>query len=152
MKAKFSNMGAFGGIARPMSMRCRVFALALVVKILLTLMSMRADAAEVARPGFTNMTQAVDFLVQCVHRDDVAAFTNACVRPLNSTQDHTNVFADLQRLDAARPLKEIYAGREFPTNTDSFLMGGHNSELGYINIPLLKTNGMWFIQDYFHCR
>lgn len=126
---------------------------ALTAVIAWTVLSLVAVCAgERTRPGFTNMTQVVEFLAQCVDKNDLARFTNACVQPKNSTQMHSNVFLGLGRVHAAKPLKEIYAGREFPTNTSSFLMGGHNKELGFINIPLLKTNGAWYIGDYFYCR
>ena len=109
-------------------------------------------AADATRPGFTNLTEVVDFLAQCVQANDLARFTNACVQPRNDTQMHANVFKGLKSLDARKPLKEIYAGKQLPTNTPSFMMGGHNKELGFINIPLLKTNGEWYIADYFYCR
>lgn len=118
----------------------------------MTMLLMAALAGEAKKPGFTNITQAVEFLAQCLHQDDLARLTNACVRPFDDAQMHSNVFVDLKEIDAHKPLTEIYSGKEFPTNTSDFTMGGHAKELGFINIPFVKTNGVWFIRDYFYCR
>jgi hypothetical protein len=110
-------------------------------------MPLTAGAADARRPGFTNMAEVVEFLGQCVQQNDLARFTNACISPSHAG---AHVFDALKKVDAKTPLKEIYAGKQFPAS--SFTMGGHDKELGHINIPLLKTNGTWYIVDYFVCR
>lgn len=131
-----------------MSMRhVRCVSLVAVVAAL-AVMPLSAGAADAGR-GFTNMAEVVDFLADCVQQNDLARFTNACVKPKYAG---AIVFDALKRLDAKTPLKEIYAGKEFPAKRSSFTMGGHAKELGHINIPLLKRNGTWYIRDYFICR
>ena len=145
--------GASSDVFRQMSMKHLAPVLLLAAMTALAVMlSTDATAGDTTRPGFTNLTQAVEFLAQCVHRDDFVRFTNACARPINSTQMHSNVFVGLKRADARKPLQELYSGKEFPTNTSSFMMGGHAKELGFINIPFVRTNGMWYVADYFYCR
>ena len=104
------------------------------------------------KPAFTNLQEAVSFMVTCINQGATNRFDAAFVDPKNDSEMHKNVFIGLKRINENRPLATLYQGKDFPTNSPAFWLGGHGKELGFINIRFIHTNGVWQLSDSFYCR
>ena len=124
-------------------------------KIILELLLICGAAIAIAqegKPAFTNLEDAVSFMVKCLDQGATNRFDAAFVEPRSGSQMHSNVFIGLQQMNKSKPLATLYAGRDFPTNRTAFWLGGHFKELGCINIRFVHTNDVWMLGDTFYCR
>ena len=98
---------------------------------------------------FTNLQDAVVLLDSLLAAGDVSAIHDLCLEP-SSSDDYIHELAATYL-----PLAPKYAGRTFPVDGDtSFTLGGHESELGHINIVFekKKKSNEWVISQIFKCR
>ena len=102
-------------------------------------------------PAFTNLADAVTFIVKCIDDDDTNQFFNAVAEPTRDFQTHFNrlakVFVELKRQQSLSPLQTRYIGKDFPTNATTFGLGGPGKELGNIDVYFVQSNGVWRITD-----
>lgn len=67
--------------------------------------------------------------------------------------EHPEVFemlvAERKRTGA---LEKLYDGRAFPTDADTFKLGGHASELGHVHIDFVRDGANWKLKDIWNCR
>ena len=60
---------------------------------------------------------------------------------------------ELAQLQAYYPLSDKYAGQEFPSDADTFKLGGHRKELGHLHVDWQRqSNGEWSIENVWMCR
>ena len=97
--------------------------------------------------SFTNLQQAVDFIATALESTNTAAIAAACIEKPNQLD-----LTHLQDLNKAKPLRTLYAHRTFPTEADAFKLGGHMSELGFIHINFIRTNGIWYLNSIMECH
>jgi hypothetical protein len=62
------------------------------------------------------------------------------------------LFPQLQAYHREQDFRLRYKGRQFPANRNRFTLGGHESELGCINILFLKLDRGWVLDKIFICR
>jgi len=107
---------------------------------------------------FASLTQAVDYICSKVEAGDPNALTAsmAGLHP-DDSYDYTryfeqSVFPKLRERQKDECLRALYTGREFPTDQACFKLGGHDSELGYINIDFVKLDDGWALQRIWVCH
>ena len=105
-----------------------------------------------SKPAFTNLQDAVSFMVTCLDQDATNSFDAAFVGPKGRSKMHMNVFKGLKRINNTTPLITLYQRKEFPTNRPAFRLGGHRKELGFIHIVFVNTNAVWQLSDTYYCR
>ena len=103
-------------------------------------------------PTFTNFSQAITFIDNCLVDNATNRFVTAFVEPSHSEQMLVNVFNRLNRGHEKGALIALYPGREFPTDELYDHLGGHFKELGCVHIFFNRTNGVWVLRDTFICR
>jgi len=107
---------------------------------------------------FASLTQAVDFICSQIEAGDPATLTSIMsgLHPDDSydyiRHFEQSVFPQLKARQKEGCMRALYTGREFPTDQACFKLGGHDSELGYINIDFVKFDDGWALQRIWVCH
>ena len=127
-----------------------LFGAPLGVGFLISSLVWAAPAAGEKPPTFTALKDAVAFIADCLDKNDLDRLAAACANKDGRT--NKNALEALRRSNENTPLGKRYAGREFPTDKDTFKLGGHMSELGFIHIDFVKRDNAWRLDNIWMCR
>ena len=94
-------------------------------------------------PKFTTLGEAARFLACAVESNDTKALAAGC----HSALPPKWVIDRLRERNIATPLVNLYEGKEFPSESDDFRLGGYAKELGHIQIDFVKSDGAWEIEQ-----
>lgn len=97
---------------------------------------------------FSELAEAVRFLAAALTERDDAALRRACREELPAEW----VLKRLRERNRETPLPQLYVGREFPADAESFKLGGHDRELGHIHVDFVRSDAGWEIQRIWMCR
>jgi hypothetical protein len=98
--------------------------------------------------AFTHLSEAVRLLAEALDSGDDAALAAVSREPLPEEW----VLKRLRERHQATPLPDLYAGREFPADADTFKLGGHDAELGHLDLDFVRTEGGWELERIWMCR
>jgi len=101
--------------------------------------------------SFSNLNDAITFIVQAVEEDDYKKLSNACIKKMAFSQDE-EIFGILKGLNQRMPIVDLYSGNEFPKDKNTFRLGGHGEQWGYIHIIFIKKNDKWYLSDILSCN
>ena len=127
----------------------KIKSLLMVVLAVLLITGNLAYARDVDVP-FTNLQHAVDFIASSLESTNFAGIATACQS--SERKPNNSLLVSLQRTNQLKPLRQLYAGKSFPTNAVTFKLGGHDKELGFIHIDFILTNEVWKLQAIWQCR
>jgi hypothetical protein len=107
---------------------------------------------------FASLTQAVDYICSQVEAGDPHALTSvmAGLHP-DDSYDYVRYFENsvwpkLRSRQKEGCMRALYTGRDFPADSASFKLGGHDSELGFINIDFVRFDDGWALQRIWVCH
>lgn len=109
-------------------------------------------AGEAAPRHFQSLSEATKFLDRALMFRNRTAILNALDSSSYFSQ-HPAVFEMLvDERKRAGALGKLYADRKFPTDSDTFKLGGHASELGHVHIDFIREKSGWRLKDIWNCR
>ena len=106
----------------------------------------------VPKPSFSELSDAVAFIVRCIDDNTPERFSEAFIEPERFPHAYESKFDGLVEINKHTPLTALYEGKQFPVIDSSFTLGGHDKELGFIHIRFVKTNGVWHLSEIMECR
>lgn len=103
---------------------------------------------------FDSLSDATKFLDRALARRDREMLLSAFLPSAKTYfSEHPEVF---QMLVAARErtgaLGKLYGKRTFPTDANTFKLGGHASELGHVHIEFVRNGASWRLKEIWNCR
>jgi hypothetical protein len=119
-----------------------------------TIMMTSLLGAKEAPKSFTTLAEAVQFISGTLEQSDYKGLKQSVT---GKKQFSEGAFESLKKVHHDTPLTELYKGREFPDSA-AYSIGGHQSELGHINIDFVQKKKWfsdqkkWFIDAIWVCR
>ncbi len=120
--------------------------------LFLLIMPTLAFAGEEARPRFHRVADFLTWADKKLAADDYEALIKA---QADAKDTQTTKLAYVKQLDSdlgEAKLAKVFEGREFPKNTATFKLGGHQMELGHCHIDFVKDGDSWQITRIWQCR
>jgi hypothetical protein len=125
----------------------RAFKIASQCIVLLLALATTVGGQQNAKPSFTDLSDAVAFIVRCIEDNSPGRFSEAFIESESIPRLRANIFDELVKINKRTPLTALYEGKQFPSNDSSFKLGGHDKELGHIHIFFVKTYGVWHLSE-----
>lgn len=107
------------------------------------------------KSSFNTPTEVVQFIKECVIRNDPESLYSACLKETpDFWKDHIfRAFADIQQSET---LESVFLENgkilAFPTDANTFKLGGHSLRTRHIHIDLVKQEGRWYLAMLSVCR
>ena len=108
---------------------------------------------------FTSLATAVDWIADCLEKDDVPQLLAAALGAAERVERdpcYAEYFGRacelLTERHQALDLRRLYQGRDFPGDSERFKLGGHMAELGCLHIDFVRREPGWFLWDIWLCR
>lgn len=109
-------------------------------------------AGEAAPRHFQSLSEATTFLDRALTLRNREAILNI-LESGSYFSRHPEVFRMLvDERKRAGALRELYDDRKFPTDSETFKLGGHASELGHVHIDFIREKSGWRLKDIWNCR
>ena len=99
--------------------------------------------------AFSNLQEAVGFIVVCLEKENYQKLSNACV---GIDKPDESILKALKEIHSKTPLTVLYVDKEFPKIETTFKLGGHMKELGFIHIDFIKNDNAWHLARIWICR
>ncbi len=109
---------------------------------------------------FHTLEAAIAFIAECVEANaplelfqQTVQFERQAERNVERP-DHFSqfTFPALQRQFQVMDFRARYKGVSFPTDAQTFKLGGHDKELGHMHVDFSKRGAAWVIEGIWQCR